>query len=893
METHGIKIIDIHAYSQHNIYAYMPVLEIILDIGDYEERSSADVPHMEEILLGVLPGLRDHECSLGHKGGFLERIRKGTYLPHIVEHVCLEMQNVVGFNVGFGKARSTKHPRRYRILIQYIEEEPARACFNTALKLTLAAMNNEPFNSQSEMDSLHEIAEQYKYGPSTEAIVQAAKKKGIPARRLTTDENLVQLGYGINQKRIFSTETYGTSSIAVSICQDKVMTKKLLEDFGIPVPVGWITKSSGQAINIAANLGRPIVVKPASGNQGKGVSIGLSSEAEICKGFELAAAHGDVLVEEQIQGADYRLLVLNYELVAAACRRPAQVIGDGRHSIQELIEETNRDPRRLKGHGGVLSKIVIDEAVMLELCRQNYELRSIPSPGQIVRLRSNANLSTGGTATDVTGIVHRQNARMAELAARVVGLDVAGVDIVCPDISRPLQDQNGAVIEINAAPGFRMHLFPSEGKPVPVGEKIINMIFSKEAQYSIPIVTVTGTNGKTTVVRLISHILKAAHKIVGMTCTDGIYINGDRIANNDSSGPLSARIVLMHPGIEAAVLEAARGGLLRKGLGYDGCTVGVVTNISPDHIGIDGIESIEDLAKIKGIVVSAVKPNGAAVLNADDLLVSEMAADTSARIIFFSANPQNNQIIKSHLRAGGSCVISNNGQIKLCTGNEESTLIDINKIPMTLGGKVAFEITNALAAVSAAWGLGINPLFISRALSTFRADFLTVPGRFNINHLDGVEVIVDYGHNEAAMHELGKAVSALEKCRTVMVLTLPGDRKNNELISTLSATLPFVDEYLLTQDKYLRGRTDGEVPALLKSHIPPNKLVHVYPDYMDAVRHAWNKVNPGDRLILIASGVDNLIEYVESLFKGAKEEILCDFPLNKNAQVNREDAFNR
>jgi len=879
IKTHGVTVRDIRVLCGPNLYAYMPVLQLTLDIGPYEKRSSNTFPGFIERLTSWLPGLEKHECSLGHPGGFIERLQRGTYLAHITEHITLELQNLMGFRVTFGRARGTGESGVYNVIIAYREEEPAKAAFATALRLTLAAMHDEPFDLQAELEQLLTIADQYRLGPSTGAIVEAAQKRDIPILRVTPTGSLVQLGYGIYQKRILASETSNTSAIAVEMCQEKPLTNQMLRMVGVPVPAGRSTTSADEAWGIAQEVGLPVVVKPESGNQGKGVSVNLTCEADVRAAFLIAQTYGNrVLVERYIQGRDYRLLVVNGEMVAAARRDPAQVVGDGEHTVAQLVEIVNQDPRRRPGHSSVLTRIKLDEAVTLTLSQQNLTIASIPEPGQVVRLRLNSNLSTGGTATDVTDEVHPKNARLAELAAQILALDVAGIDVLCNDIQRPLDEQGGAVVEVNAAPGLRMHLSPAEGQSRNVGQAIVEMLYPDDAPSRIPIIAITGTNGKTTVTRLISHMYDTAHRVVGMTCTDGIYINNKVIVKGDCSGPRSAQTVLLHPQVEVAVLETARGGILREGLAFDTCTVGVVTNISADHMGLKGVNTLEDLARVKQVVIESVSREGAAVLNADDPLVAEMAAATDARVVYFSLNPQNH-IVESHLSDSGACVCVENDAIVLSTAEGKIELVELARVGFTMGGKIKFQVLNALAATAAAWAAGLNPALIARALTTFTTDTATAPGRFNMMEVNGIEVILDYGHNTAAVHALADAISAFEARRTYLIMTLPGDRKNEDLITTLQASLPIADVYYLHDSQDPRGRAKNELPLLLQAHIPANIPSTIVNDQKEAIREVWQQARPGDRIVIIADKVDETIDLLRALARSMSEDSGCRFPV--------------
>ncbi len=570
MEAHGVAVRATQVLRGPNIFAYMPVIRVTLDIGPYEDHPSTDFPGFVERLTAWLPGIAAHECGVGRPGGFVERLRSGTYLAHIVEHVTLELQNLIGFAVSFGRARGTAERGVYTVVFAYKEEEPAKAAFATALRLTLAAMHDQPFDIVAELDQLHDLADTYRLGPSTAAIVAAARARDIPVLRLTPTDSLVQLGYGVYQKRIQASETSNTRAIAVDMCQNKAMTNRMLRAVGVPVPDGRRVESADDAWVAAQEIGLPVVVKPEDGNQGKGVSVNLTTEAEIRAAYAIAREfRGGVLVERFITGHDYRLLVVNGELVAAARRDPAQVIGDGQHTVSELVTIVNTDPRRRAGHSSTLTRITIDEAAKLVLAQQGLTAASVPEPGQVIRLRTNCNLSTGGTATDVTDMVHPANARVAQLAAQIFDLDVAGIDMLCNDITRPLAEQAGAIVEVNAAPGLRMHLAPASGTPRDVGTPIVAMLYPNGAPARIPIIAVTGTNGKTTVTRLIAHMYVTAHWLVGMTCTEGVYIDGEQIMSGDCSGPKSAQAVLLHPRVEVAVLETARGGILREGLAFE------------------------------------------------------------------------------------------------------------------------------------------------------------------------------------------------------------------------------------------------------------------------------------------------------------------------------------
>jgi cyanophycin synthetase len=887
-ETHGVVVHEIRALRNHNLYAYMPVLRIEMEIGTYDERASNEFPGLIERLVAWLPGLKEHACSVGRPGGFLERLRRGTYLPHICEHVALELQNKMGFDVGFGRARGTGTPGRYRVVMAYKEAEPAKAAFEVALRGTLAAMHNEPFDYQAAVERLMEIADDFRLGPSTGAVVAAARRKHIPVLRLLPTGSLVQLGYGVHQKRIIASETSRTSAIAVELCQEKPLTNHMLRAVGVPVPEGQQVKDADEAWTVAQDIGLPVVVKPEDGNQGKGVTVNLRDEAHVQAAYALASKYGRVLVERHVQGADYRLLVVNGEMVAAARRDPAHVVGDGMHTIQELVAAVNKDPRRRPGHASELTQLTLDGSADLVLQQQDLTRTSIPEAGRKVRLRTNANLSTGGTATDVTDEVHPKNARLAELAAQILALDVAGIDVICEDIRRPLDDQpgggsgggGGAIVEVNAAPGLRMHLSPTVGTPRDVGKPIVDMLYPGDADGRIPIIAVTGTNGKTTVTRLIAHMFQTAKKVVGMTSTEGTYIGKDRILAGDCSGPRSAEAVLLHPRVEVAVLETARGGILREGLAFDGCSVGVVLNVTSDHLGIAGINTLEELARVKQVVVEAVRDDGHCVLNADDPLVAEMAAACKGKAIYFGMNTRN-PVLAAHRTDGGMCVYAEDGALVLEADGTKTALVDFDRLEFTAKGRIGFQVANALAATAAALAAGLNPAMIVRALTTFRTDATTVPGRFNIFDINNVQVVLDYGHNTKAIEALVQAVAALGDRRTVVVLGLPGDRRDEDLAATAAAAGGLGDSFVLHDLGDRRGRAADEVPRLLQRALPHGKPSEIAVDQATGLRRAWEQARPGERIVVIADIVDETLALIHALAHRSGEDEHCEHPLSE------------
>ncbi|HEX8700851.1 MAG TPA: cyanophycin synthetase [Myxococcaceae bacterium] len=877
MTSHGVTVRRIQALRGPNLYAYKTVLKVELDIGPLDERPSNSFPGFVERLTGWLPGLHEHECSIGRPGGFVERLRRGTYLAHICEHVTIALQNEMGFNVGFGRARGTGEPGVYNVVVAYEEEEPAREAFKTALEMTLAAMFDEPYDGAAAIERLKDIADEYRLGPSTRAIVDAARKRRIPVRRLTPTGSLVQLGYGVYQKRIMASQTSDTSALAVDICQEKPLTNRILRTVGISVPEGRTVKSADEAWEVAQDLGLPVILKPEAGNQGKGVMVNLRSEAEVRAAYEVASQfRGDVLVEKHIEGDDYRLLIVNGKLVAAARRDPAQVKGDGKSTVAQLVEVANRDPRRRPGHSSSLTRIRLDDAARVVLGQQGMTVDSVPAQGEVVKLRQNCNLSTGGTSTDVTDIVHPANARLAELAAQMLNLDIAGIDMLCKDIRRPLNEQAGAIVEVNAAPGLRMHIEPSSGLPRDVGGPIIDMLYPPGTPSRIPIIAVTGTNGKTTVTRLVAHMFETAHRVVGFTSTEGTYIRNERVLEGDCSGPRSAQTVLLHPRVDVAVLEVARGGILREGLGFDWCSVGVVTNLSRDHLGTAGVNTMEQLARVKQVVIESVDPEGFAVLNADDPLVAEMAAATKGQVVYFARSAEN-PIIQAHLAGGGRCVFVENDALVTAKGSIRQALVELNRITFTAGGAIRFQLENALAATAAAWASGLNPALIVRALTTFRTDTRMVPGRFNVLGVGGRQVILDYAHNLAAMKALSEALPRSADRKTFMVIGLPGDRRDEDLLATAQATLPMTDEYVLHDLKDRRGRAELEVPQLMKSCLPPDRPHQFTRDQREGVQRAFEQSRPGDRIIVIADLVDEALEAIQTLAEA--DEAGCETPV--------------
>ena len=831
------------------------------------------------------------ECCIDSLSGFEPRLRAlfpdigilretghtgPLSLAHALEAATLALQAAAGCPVTFSRSSATLEDGIYQVVVEYSEEAVGRLAFEQAQALLLAALQDAPFELQAAIDRLRELDEDERMGPSTGAIVEAALARGIPYRRLTKG-SMVQFGWGSRQRRIQAAEIDATSAVAESIAQDKDLTKKLLRAAGVPVPQGRPATNADDAWAAAQEIGLPVVLKPQDGNQGKGVTVNITTREHLDIAWRAAAEHGEVMVERFLPGCDFRLLVVGDKLVAAARREPPQVVGDGLHTVRELVDIVNLDPRRGEGHATSLTKIRFDDIAVVRLETQGLTPESVPAKGRRVILRNNANLSTGGTATDVTDEVHPEVAARAVAAAQMIGLDICGVDVVCESMLRPLEAQNGGVVEVNAAPGLRMHLSPSYGKGRAVGAAMVDELFPAGDNGRIPVIAVTGTNGKTTTTRLIAHLLAAHGLRTGMTNTDGVYINGRQTDSGDCSGPKSARNVLMHPDVDAAVFEVARGGVLREGLGFDRCEVAVVTNIgSGDHLGLNYITTVEDLAVLKRVIVQNVAPTGYAVLNAADAMVTRMASACPGKVIFFAAD-RHHPLMATH-RAQGKRTVFVDGAMLVAAEGSRVERIALQGIPVTRGGTIGFQVENAMAAVAAAWAVNLSWDTIKSGLASFVTDTHNAPGRFNVMDYAGATVIADYGHNPDAMQALVAAVNAMPAERRSVVISGAGDRRDSDITDQTVILGAAFDEVILYQDAAQRGRADGEVMALLREGLQgasrTARIDEVRGEFA-AIDEALSRLQPGDLCLVLVDQVQQALDHLALRIGEAKDKLMA------------------
>lgn len=867
-----MKIIDKRVYTGRNIYSHKVCIRLMVDVEEYADIPTKDIDGFNERLVKALPGFKYHKCALGYEGGFLERLKEGTYLPHVFEHMVIEMQNLLGFkNVKYGKARCIEKSIYY-IVFQYELEEAAMQCAYCALDCVNSFIKGKDYDMAGALRDIEKKIADIRLGPSTKGIYDEAVRRGIPVTRIGKD-SILQLGYGRNQRIIEATLTDRTSCIAVDIACDKELTKKLLQEASLPTVEGLCCRTLEEALEAGNTIGYPLVVKPFNGNHGRGVTVDIKSAKELEEAFnEAAAISSKVIVEKFIEGKDYRVLVVNRKVVAVAQRIPPMVTGDGVHTIRQLVEEENKNPLRGFGHEKPMTKIPIDSIMEKYLSKNGYSLDSIPSTGERIPLRFNANLSTGGASRDCTDKIHPDNIDIAIKAADIIGLDIAGIDICTKDISKSLWNIGGAILEVNAAPGIRMHMYPSYGKSRNAAECIIDYMFPKEKPCSIPIISVTGTNGKTTTTRMIAHILSLKGMNVGMTTTSGIYINNTCISKGDNSGPESARRVLMDKNVDAAVLETARGGILRKGLGYDLADVGVITNISEDHLGIEGIDTIEDLVYVKSLVIEAVKSYGYAVLNADDPTVTLLSQRLVSNVIYFSKNADN-IVLKKHLMDGGIGVFIRDGFIYLGQEDRVEPIVKISEIPSTCDGIIGYNIENAMAAASACIGIKVDIESIAKGLKTFYGDAQQNPGRFNIYSVNNFKVIVDYGHNPAGYEAVIGALKNMNAANYIGIIGVPGDRRNKDITYVGNLCGRSFDYIYIKEDKDRRGRDPGEVAKLLEEGVLSSRSGVGYKivlDEADALRQAMNNAEDGDVITIFYEDYDKVLEVINSFKEASK-----------------------
>lgn len=819
------------------------------------------------------------ECTISTRNGFEGRLRARfpelsplqptghddtVPMAHVLELAALDLQAQAGCPVTFSRTTATLTPAVYQVVVAYSEEAVGRLALELAQALCLAAQNDTPFDLQQALEQLRELDEDVRLGPSTGAIAQAAVARNIPYRRMTQG-SMIMFGWGSKQRRIQAAEMDVTSAIAEAIAQDKHLTKKLLAAAGVPVPGGREVDTPEDAWTAACAIGLPVVIKPKDGNQGKGVTVNITSQEQLLAAYAAAVEFSDeILVERYIPGNDFRLLVIGNKLVAAARRDPPNVVGDGRHTILELVEQVNKDPRRGSGHATSLTKIRFDDIARACLAGQGLQAESVPAKGQRVTLRHNANLSTGGSATDVTDDVHPEVADRAVAAAKMVGLDICGVDMVCSSILHPLEEQGGGVVEVNAAPGLRMHLSPSFGKGRAVGEAIISTMFGEHENGRIPLVAVTGTNGKTTTVRLISHLLAQSGLRVGMTNTDGVYIAGQRIDTGDCSGPKSARNVLQHPDVDAAVLETARGGMLREGLAFDRCDVAVVTNVgSGDHLGLNYITTVEDLAVLKRVVVQNIAPNGVAVLNAVDPIVAAMAQHCRGSVTFFALD-RTHPVMATHLAQGHRAVYVEDGCLVAAQGAVQHK-VPLSAVPITHQGTIGFQVENVMASVAAAWGLGLDWDVLRAGLASFVNNNNNALGRFNLFTYRGATVIADYGHNPDAISALVRAVENMPGKRRSVVISGAGDRRDEDIRQQTEILGHAFDDVVLYQDQCQRGRADGEVLALLRAGLAQatrTKTIQEIQGEFIAIDAAMDTLKEGDLCLILVDQVEEALAHI-------------------------------
>ena len=848
-----------------NIWSRHTVIEAWVDLGPLKDTSSEQFPGFNDRLMTWLPTLIEHRCSVGERGGFYQRLRRGTYLAHILEHTTLELQTLAGTPVGFGKARETSEEGVYKVAIRYQEEVLACACLETARQLLMAAVFDQPFEIEAEVKKLRQLADRVCLGPSTNAIVDAARARNIPVRRLNS-RSLVQLGQGRRQRRIWTAETDNTSAIAESIAQDKDLTKTLLRSAGIPVPEGREVDGPDDAWEAAKELNGPVVVKPTDANHGRGVFMDLTDEQQIKTAYVAAIKEGSsVLVERFAPGSEHRLLVVGGKLVAAARGNGTEMIGDGQHTIAELLEiQINADPRRGEDETCLLDTVKIDTLLLVELERQGYTPQSIPAVGSHVTIRRH-----DVPTVDVTDSVHPSIAEHAVQAAQVVGLDIAGLDLVVEDIGRPLEDQGGVVVEVNAGPGLLMHLKPSIGKPRPVGEAIVATLFpNPEDNGRIPVVSVTGTNGKTTCTRLVTSILKSAGYFVGMTCSDGVTVDGRIIEQGDCAGPRSAKNVLLNPLVNAAVFESARGGILREGLGVDKCDVAIVTNIGEaDHLGMAYIDSPEDMFKVKRTPVDVVLPTGMAILNATDPLVVDMAELSAGGVTFFARDP-GHPVIQRHREAGHRTAVIRDRKVMLCEGNQESSLISLDELPCTHAGRVGFQIENVLAAAAAGWALGVDHPKIAAGLQAFQGNLFDNPARFNVLESAGKTLVVTDGRNASALVALIEALDNFPHEKRTVVYSAEEDRRDQDIFKQGKLLGQSFDKVILCEIESGVERPVGEVTRLLRAGVNEAtraRQIEENRDWTCAVDAAWTTLGRGEMLVIQTCTVPKTVRKLQSL----------------------------
>ncbi len=856
---------------------------MVLDLEEMEEFPTNKVDGFGERLEAMFPSMYSHRCSVGCEGGFFQRVKDGTWMGHVIEHIALEIQTLAGMDVGFGRTRTYGEEGVYFVVFNHMVGKVGKYAAKASFRIAEALIANKEYDLDEDIMNMKEIRQNEGLGPSTGSIIKEAEARGIPWIRLNK-YSLCQLGYGANQKRIQATVTSETSNIGVDIACDKEETKDLLEQAEVPIPKGDIIRTERGLEEAVEYVGFPLVIKPVNGNHGRGITTNINSLEEALIGFKEAKEISRlVIVEKYITGEDHRLLVIDNKLVAAAKRTPAHVIGDGKSTIQQLVDEVNKDERRGYGHEKVLTEIDINSLTLEILKEMDMTTESVPKKGEMVKLKSTANLSTGGTAEDITELIHPYNVFMAERISKIIGLDICGIDIMANDLTKPLNKSGGAVLEVNAGPGFRMHLQPTSGLPRNVGGHVVDMLFPPGSDSRIPIIAVTGTNGKTTTTRLIAHIAKMRGKKVGYTTSDGVYIQNRLLMTGDCTGPKSAEFVLKDPTVNFAVLECARGGLLRAGLGFKQCDIGVVTNVAGDHLGLKGIHTIDQLAKVKGVIPETVHKDGYSVLNADDDRVYKMRNNVESKVALFSMDEENPRI-KRHSSRGGISAVYENGYITIYRGEWKMRVSQAVNVPLTKGGKASFMIQNVLAGVLACYLQGFSIEDIKVAIETFIPSPSQTPGRLNMFHFNKFDVLLDYAHNPAGLRALSKYVEKLDGHPKIGIVAGVGDRRKQDNFELGQISAEMFDEIIIRTDRNLRGKDEEELINEIKAgilDISPKIPLRIIRKENEAIQYAVENAKEGSLIVVSSDVVPDALNMVmklkekesKELYPNVKEEI--------------------